>query len=355
MWMVNHNATSWVEYGKTAKTMKKAIHSQSGMIDVNPGIQKVVLTELSPGTRYSYRVASKEVKLHQAYKAILGDTIFSKIYSFTTPSASTTQFSFVAFNDLHSKPQFISEVVKHETGFNFAMLNGDILTDINSEEEIAANMLVPFSNYFATEKPIFLTRGNHETRGAGARSLSKYIDTPTGKFYYSFTYGNTSFIVLDCGEDKPDDNQEYFGLADYDEYRTGEAEWLYNEVQKPAFKNAEYRIVCIHMPVTLQPIDNRISGHGVADCSQKFGPILNNAKVDLLLAGHTHRFEVIRPAKGVTNFPIIIGGSPYNEKDPGKTTYTLVEVNKSGIHCFLKKANGDVIDEVKIAKGKAQR
>ena len=250
-WVVNNNATSWVEFGKTELRGSKSIHSQSGMVDVNPGVQKMVLTGLEPGTRYYYRVASAEVKLHQAYKVIFGDTLFSNIFSFTTPSNSSQQFSFLNFNDLHSKPQFVNDVVKREKEFSFAMLNGDILGDINTEEEIANDMLIPFSNYFATGKPFVLTRGNHETRGAGARSLSKYIDTPTGKYYYSFNYGNTCFIVLDCGEDKPDEHPAYFGLADYDNYRSDEAEWLAAEVQKPAFKNAEYKIVCIHMPITI--------------------------------------------------------------------------------------------------------
>jgi len=350
MWMVNNNASSWVEYGKTEQRGSKAIHTQAGMIDVNPGVQKIVLTGLEPGTRYFYRVASREVKLHQAYKVIYGDTIFSQTYSFTTPSSNTQQFSFLAFNDLHSKPQFISDIMKRETRFSFVLLNGDILGDIKTEEEIAKYLLIPFSNYFATSKPFFFTRGNHETRGSGARSLSKYIDTPTGMYYYSFTYGNTCFIVLDCGEDKPDDNPEYFGLADYDNYRMEEAEWLSLEVQKPAFKNAEYKIVCIHMPITLHPPEENIAGHGFIDCSKKFAPILNEAGIDLLLAGHTHQFKVIHPQKGVTSFPIIIGGAPVSGKDTEKTTYTLVEVDKSGINCFLKKVNGDIIEEVKIAK-----
>ncbi|HEY3390516.1 MAG TPA: metallophosphoesterase, partial [Prolixibacteraceae bacterium] len=285
-----------------------------------------------------------------AYKVIYGDTLFSEPYSFTTPSSSIQQFSFLAFNDLHSKPQFVSNVVKREKGFNFVMLNGDILGDINTEDEIANDMLIPFSNYFATGKPFFLTRGNHETRGSGARSLSKYIDTPTGKYYYSFTYGNASFIVLDCGEDKPDDHPAYFGLGDYDNYRMEEAEWLAKELQKSEFKNAKYKIVCIHMPVTLKPMEDNVAGHGVNDCSEKFAPILNAAKVDLLLAGHTHQYKVIRPQKGVTSFPVIIGGAPVSGTNLEKTTYTLVEVDKSGLRCFLKKANGDVIEEVKIAK-----
>jgi len=350
MWMVNNNATSWVEYGKTEQRGIKAIHSQSGMIDVNPGPQKIVLTGLEPGTRYFYRVASCEVRLHQAYKVVYGDTLFSQTYSFTTSLPSTRQFSFLAFNDIHSKPEFMEEIVKRESGFSFAMMNGDILGDVNGENDIPKYMLVPFSNYFATGKPFFLTRGNHETRGSGARSLSKYIDTPTGKYYYSFTYGNACFIVLDCGEDKPDDNPEYSGLADYDNYRTDEAEWLALEVQKPEFKDAEYKIVCIHMPVTLQPPVENTAGHGITDCSQKFAPVLNNAGVDLLLAGHTHKFTVIRPQKGVTSFPVIVGGAPVSGKETGKTTYTLVEVGKSGISCFLKKVNGEVIEEVKINK-----
>ena len=350
MWMVNNNSTSWVEYGKTEKLENKAIHSQSGMIDVNPGIQKVVLKELIPGTQYFYRVASKEVKVHQAYKVIYGDTLFSETYSFTTPSPTTQSYSFLAFNDIHSKPQFVNNIVKRENGFSFAMLNGDILGDINTKDEIEKNMLIPFSSYFATGKPFFLTRGNHETRGSEARSLSKYVDTPTGNYYYSFTYGNTCFIVLDCGEDKPDDNQFYFGLADYDNYRMDEAEWLDREVKKPEFKNAQYKIVCIHMPITLQTPGEEKTGHGPADCSAKFAPILNKAGVDLLLTGHTHRFKVIRQQKGVTNFPIIVGGAPLSEKDQTKTTYTLVEVSKAGINCYLKKVNGEVIEEVKIGK-----
>lgn len=348
MWIVNNNATSWVEYGKTELRGSKAIHSQSGMIDVNPGVQKIVLTGLEPGTPYYYRVASCEVKLHQAYKVIYGDTLFSKTYAFKTPSSSMQQFSFLAFNDIHSKPQFMEDVVKRESHFSFAMLIGDILGDINEEEGIAKNMLIPFSNYFATGKPFFMTRGNHETRGSGARSLSKYIDTPTGKYYYSFVYGKVCFIVLDCGEDKPDDHPAYYGLADYDNYRMDEAEWLAQEVKKPVFKNAEYRVVCIHMPVTLQPSEDNLARHGMEDCSEKFAPILNNAGVDLLLAGHTHQFKVIRPKKGVTNFPVIVGGGPVSGEDLSKTTYTLVEVGKSGIRCLLKKANGEVIEEVKI-------
>lgn len=346
-WMVNLNSTSCVEYGETEKLGMRAIHSQSGIIDVGSGIQKVVLNNLKPGTHYYYNVVSKELKLHQAYKVVYGDSLRSKIYSFTTPSANVQNFSFLAFNDIHSLPKFTEEVVKRESGFQFVMLNGDILNDINEESDIYNFMLKPFSSYFASDKPFFFTRGNHETRGAGASSLAKYIDTPTGAYYYSFTYGNTHFVVLDCGEDKSDNHIKYFGLADYDNYRSQEALWLAKEVLTPEFKNAKFRVVCIHMPINLSKDGTQVNGHGMNDSSEKFATILNNAKVDLLLCGHTHsKYSIVRPKKGINNFPIIIGGGPFKDNPIYKTTYTLVEINKNILTATLKLADGNVIDKV---------
>jgi predicted MPP superfamily phosphohydrolase len=346
-WTVNLNSTSRVEYGETEQLGMKAIHSQSGMIDVSADVQKVVLTNLKPGTRYFYSAVSKEVKTLQAYKVVFGDSIRSKVYSFTTPSPNSQNFSFLAFNDLHSKPQFVEDAVKREPGFKFVMLDGDILDNIPQESDITEKMLIPFCTYFASETPFFLTRGNHETRGPGARILAKYIDTPTENYYYSFTYGNTHFVVLDCGEDKPDNNQYYFGLADYDNYRLQEALWLKKEVQTPAYKNAQFRVICIHMPITLET-NLKGADHGMKDCSEKFAPILNDNGADLLLCGHTHAYTVIRPQKGVTNFPIIVGGGPFTDKIGAKTTYTVVNINNNLLTATLKKANGEVIDKVEV-------
>ena len=104
------------------------------------------------------------------------------------------------------------------------------------------------------------------------------------------------------------------------------------------------------MPLTLQPLAKNASGHGMRDCSEKFAPLLSNAGIDLLLCGHTHQFNIIKPQKGVTSFPVIVGGAPVSGKNLEKTTYTLVEVDKSGIHCSLKKADGSIIQELTIAK-----
>ena len=280
--------------------------------------------------------ASCEVKTLEPYKVVYGDTLYSKVYTFTTPLKDEKEFSFLAFNDVHNLPQFIEGVVKKDKEFDFAVFNGDILTDINNETDLTKKIFSPLADYFASYKPMYLIRGNHETRGAAARKLYKYFDTLGGKYYYTFKRGNTFFIMLDCGEDKPDNNKAYYGLANYDKYRSEEAAWLEKVVKTPEFKHSKYRIVCIHMPLKLKPGKDTDEDHGVYDCSMKFAPILNKAGIDLLLCGHTHKYEVIKAGKETNKFPVIVGGRYFDQKNPQKTTYTKVIVSPKGITAVLK-------------------
>ncbi len=349
-WEVNKNSVSWIEYGEKEILGSKVVHSTNGMIDVANGIQKIKLENLKPGNSYYYRAVSCEIKSLEPYKVIYGDTISSKIYKFSTPAIKENSFSFLAFNDLHNIPQFIENITKNESDFDFSVFNGDIFTDLNDEKSFSKKILSPLSDYYAAEKPVYFIRGNHETRGEAARSLHKYINTSNGKFYYTFTRGNTFFIMLDCGEDKPDNNKYYYGLADYDKYRSAEAEWLNNVVKSQEFKKAKFKIVCIHMPIKLKPAPDSEGNHGMYDCSIKFAPILNKAGIDLALSGHTHRYEVIKQGKETNKFPVIIGGRNYDPKSIEKTTYTKVEITANKIIAVLKHIDGSVIEKIEIVK-----
>ncbi len=349
-WEVNKNSTGWVEYGMTSNLGSVERTFKDGMADVGAGIRKVMLTGLKPGTKYFYRTVSCEIKTLEPYKVVFGDTLKSSIYAFETPAANQKEFSFLAFNDIHDAPQYIEEVIKKEKEFNFAVFDGDILTDLNDETDFTRKIFSPLSTYFAAEKPIFLIRGNHETRGAAARNLYKYFDTPDGKFYYTFTCGNTFFIMLDCGEDKPDNNKYYFGLAGYDKYRSEEAKWLEKAVKSPEFKKAKFKIACLHMPINLNAGEDTEGGHGMYDCSKKFAPILNKAGIDLMLSGHTHKYEIIKPGKDTNRFPVIVGGAYYDAKNPARVAYTRVNIVKNRISVELKTLNGEIVDRIEVKK-----
>lgn len=337
MWLMNKPCTSWVEYGETSSLGAKAVPSHVGLVDANLDVQKVRLTGLTPGKTYYYRAASKEILTYEPYKVVYGAVVYGPVHSFRLPAPTLETFSFLAFNDTHNKAEFVHAICQSEKDFDFVVLNGDIVVDILSENQIVEALLKPASAFFAQEKPFTLVRGNHETRGPSARALGKYFDFPGHDYFYTFTYGQTFFVALDTGEDKIDASNEYFGLADFDRYRSEEAKWLQTVVAASAFQSAQHRIVLSHFPInSLKPV----AEHGVSDCNAKFAPLLNKGKIDLFLCGHTHRPEIVLPNSGTSHYPIFVGGTPLVDKN---TTYTRVDVRPNKLKATMKKVDGTVI------------
>ncbi len=115
------------------------------------------------------------------------------------------------------------------------------------------------------------------------------------------------FVVLDSGEDKMDDSVEYGGLSAFDRYR---------EVQKNGWKKRwNLRNSKGGFPRTADPHIPYHSGdwHGTLHCRTQFGPVLNKAKIDLQISGHTHRYMTHEPDAD-HNWPIVIGGGPLEGK-----------------------------------------
>ena len=347
-WVMNRSSTSWVEYGDTSGLGRVARNSQHGLLDANLPVQKAYLTGLQPSTDYHYRTASVEIKQYGAYAVVFGDTIYSEIKSFRTPSAGLSEFSFLAFNDVHDHPAFIEDVVAREEDFDFVAYLGDIMGHIDHVDNIISSILKPSADFFAGEKPFYYVRGNHEARGAQARKLIDYIGVPGEKYYYAFNYGPALFIVLDNGEDKPDTNQYYFSLADFDNYRHEQSLWLKDVFESKEFKSAKFRIVLTHFPIYLSEVDARdpVHRHGRAHVQEKFAKLLNESGVDLLLCGHTHRYHVAHPEKDVTNFHVVVGGGNYVQ---GSSTYMRVDFTGEELNVSLKNSNdGKLIEQVTI-------
>ena len=109
------------------------------------------------------------------------------------------------------------------------------------------------------------------------------------------------FIVLDGGEDKPDNDIEYYDLVRFDNYRQQEAEWLKEVVNSQECKNARARVVIIHIPPSSS------GWHGEAEIARLFIPILNSANIDLMLCGHIHEYRFSEAGDAIcgSNFPIV--------------------------------------------------
>ncbi|KAA5540575.1 purple acid phosphatase family protein [Adhaeribacter rhizoryzae] len=341
-WLTNVPCYSWVDYGQTPDNLdKKEVAVDDGLIQAYNTVHGITLKGLTPGQKYYYRINSKVIEEFKPYKVTFGNTFVSESYTFQTPGLDAKSVSFLVFNDIHDRPNSFAHLMQYggEDKKDFVFLNGDMFDFQTDEDQLVNHLLNPLGQLFSTNTPFILSRGNHETRGKFARHLGNYFNNQEQKYYFSFQQGPVYAIVLDSGEDKTDGDKEYYGLVDFDKYRLQQVEWLKKEVQKKAFKKAKYKIVFSHIPFYYSG-----NGHGTLHCREVFGPILNQAKVDLLISGHTHRYGIHPPVAGQHNYPIVIGGGPKE----GARTIIKVKADQNAFALEMIGDTGTPVGNIKI-------
>ncbi|QGA26833.1 purple acid phosphatase family protein [Sphingobacterium zhuxiongii] len=331
VWVTNKPAVAWVEIAPDdqshfyAKERPKLYAAKYGYKTVGT-VHQVDLKDLKPGTKYRYRVYNQEVLKHQGTRVQYGNFVATDVYSkealtFTTPKPSD-KVSFAILNDIHGKNDVLTNLIGQAdmAKTDFVVFNGDMVDALISEDQMFNGFMDTAIKLFASEKPMYYSRGNHETRGPFAVAYPQYFPTSSGELYYMFTQGEACFIVLDGGEDKPDTDIEYSGIVDMDFYRVQQAEWLAKAVESPAYKNARYKIVICHMP----PMGG---WHGMIDIERQFVPILNKAGAQIMISGHLHKHVKQMPTAGV-NFPILVNSNVNLVKaeiTPQKAVFKVVD------------------------------
>gem|GEM_PF-408699 len=230
------------------------------------------------------------------------DAARRRAYGFRTFPAAGSGCSFLVLNDIHGKADVLTRLCKRVdfSELGFVAFNGDMSSSVESGEQLFKDYLDASAALFAAGTPILFTRGNHETRGVFADSLGDYFPGRDGRFYGIYRYGDVCILLLDCGEDKPDDHAEYNGLADYDAYRAEECAWLKKAVRSEEFLTASARIVLLHIPPATG------AWHGSVHLNELFVPVLNEAGIDLMLCGHDHRYSFHPAGERDAKFPIVV-------------------------------------------------
>lgn len=322
-WITNRPTTAVVEYGPVGGELQTAFTSHDGLIDGNERLHRVALSGLRPDTPYRYRVVSREITNFRHWKIEYGATVTSDFREFRVAGRGQRPFAFLLLNDLHDQPGTIPDLLRvaGPRPYGLVVLNGDIVSYLDSETQVAA-MFQQATTSFAATVPLVWVRGNHETRGKFARQLPAYLGAPGSRYFGAFDQGPVHFVVLDTGEDKIDGHREYSGMVDFSRYRREEGEWLRHEVQSEAFRRAKYRVVLCHMPFpsarAADPERHAEKGVflGMADAFEQFGVTLEAAGIDLMFCGHTHTAAVIAPEPGRHSYPVLQGGGP---KGDGRT------------------------------------
>lgn len=341
-WMTNRKCVSRVEYaeGDGGKSLT-AISAHFGLIDANTTFHAVRLTNLKPGTAYTYRAVSKEIIDQQAYKVVFGGTVQSDPVQFTTLDPKKRRFSFVVLNDRHENVAELREALKKIdwAGVDLVFYNGDMVNYAQTEAQLMRSVVDPST--FAGRIPFVYVRGNHDTRGVLARSLMHYFPTESGRFYYGLNHGGAHFTILDCGEDKRDFDWEYFGLVSFRPYMEEETRWLQGEVSSAAFRDAEFRVAIGHIPPYVDEDAKFAQGEFIA---RTWCPLLNEGGCDLMLCGHLHVFYEYCAQPPQRDFPLVVN-----------STDTVIRVDVNGDELQMRALRDDGTEMRKALKIRSSR
>lgn len=212
--------------------------------------------------------------------------------------------------DAHSRVAEPVRAAKSFGDFDFLIFNGDVPDNVDLMRHIKTVYRINDA-LTGGSKPLLFTRGNHELRGRYAEDYAEYVPSDNGKFYYSFRLGSVSGVLLDCGEDKPDDHPEYGGTICCSHFRHAQTDFL---TSCSPDTDAQTRLVIVHSPFTTQfePPFN-IEEELYARWAQL---LPEHVRPDVMLCGHMHRMGIYPKGCAFDHLgqpcTVVVGGRPAN-------------------------------------------
>ncbi len=356
VWQTDQPSVGWVEYGTDENCSQKAETQQNGLAEFFQ-VHKVTLTGLKPGTTYFYKTCIESPLAQEERPAVK-----TAVQQFKTLNTNAEKISFGIINDTHENQPVLDKIQEINQNFkpDFLCWNGDQINDPSSEKQITTAILNPTKASFTSGTPLVYVRGNHDTRGNWASQLSRYLSVPKGSYYYHFIHGPVAFTVLDTGEDKPDQHKYCKGRTRFEPYRDAQAIWLDQVLSRKDMKNSPFNVVLLHIPLFSK------SGWDSPDSRDKWLEILKKHKVDLLISGHTHTYEFVKPGEMTDSsewlnwekktkvkavIPQLVGGGPKLEGEEF-ATYIKGEATAKELKISVVNMSGKLLDTYSFPRSK---
>jgi hypothetical protein len=336
VWITDTPSHALVRFGEGATLDREAESRSHGLLDVTTR-HTVRLSGLTPGRTYRYQVVATRVVKLNAYWPEKGLSTEGSVRTFRTFDRNNPSATFSVITDTHEDVARINALMQRidwKTS-EFLAQTGDAFHWLDSEDQLFARWLDPVAKGLAGERPLVLARGNHEWRGPFARSLFGYIPTAEGRYYVARDVGPVHLLVLDSGEDKPDDTNVYSRLNRSEPYLAEQLLWLgQHRETEPRMASAPFRVVLMHQP----------RWGSMPQGQARWIDAANAAAVDLVVAGHNHRFSRIEP------------GSPGFERARfttvvlGQDQVGTVHATADSIVVTVTTTKGDVVDTITVPR-----
>lgn len=221
-------------------------------------LYEMTLTQLRPNATYSYSAET--------------DGMRTPPRKFKTFGSHPNKITFIAYGDTRSNPKIHAAVASSFKAHapNFILHTGDLVTNGKRQEQWGKEFFGPLANVI-DEVPILPAIGNHEEDGI---NYLHYLHLPGTERWYSYDVGPVHMLSLDYRYEKETDEQFQFAQKDL---LSSQAPW---------------KVVFLHYPVF------NIGGHNTGWGHAAYLPLFHQAKVDLVVAGHSHVYERFRPVGG---------------------------------------------------------
>lgn len=294
----------------------------------------VKLTGLQPDTEYEYQVSSASQT--------------SQPHRFKTAVEQGQPFRFVVWGDSQNNPATFTEIVNQMilSGPHLAVGLGDHVEEGNDTAQWEEQLFHP-ARALLHQVALYATRGNHEQSPNNFLDAYEY-DRPENPYeaatYYSFTYGNAFFVVIES-------NSMVCPVGDY---IPPQWEFLQQAVASPEAQAATWRFAYSHEAAYSEAWGTFEGDLCIRDTVL---PVLSQHGFHAYFAGHTHDYERAH----VNDMLHIISGGGGGGLDSWVRDFEETKVVYLGHH-FLRldvgceelkleavTVDGTVLDWVKIA------
>jgi hypothetical protein len=328
LWQLDGTATCTLEWGLDTNYGTGSTQTTEYGSDHQ---HKYTIPDLSPGTKYFYRVTAGSAGQHTG--------------SFrTAPSTGAMDVRMLAYGDTRTNPgdhdsvceAAIDEYTSDPSCQTLMLLSGDWVNTGDSESDWDNqyfNRSYPNALQMQSELAINGCMGNHE--GSGSVYVKYWPYPYQAARYWSFDYGPVHVVVVD----------------QYADYSPGSAQlnWIASDL---ATTDQEWKIMLYH-----EPGWSAGGGHGNnTDVQNRLQPLCVQYGVDITIAGHNH-YYCRCDVEGVHHITSGGGGAPQHTPDLGYPN--VVTAEKSFHFCKIDiddydltftayRTNGTVIDQFSV-------
>ena len=294
-------------------------------------LYEMTLTNLKANSVYTYSAETEGVRTPPK--------------RFKTFGAHPDKVTFIAYGDTRSNPKLHAAIAANFKRYSpdFILHTGDLVGAGKRYDLWGKEFFEPLAQVI-DEVPILPAIGNHEQDGI---NYLHYLHLP-GKAtsWYSYDVGPVHVLSLDYRYEKETDEQFAFAKRDL------------------LAAKAPWKIVMLHFPVF------NIGGHGTRWGHTAYLPLFHQAKVDMVIAGHSHiyeRFHPVAPKTGADTWPITHittggGGAPLYATFPhpalasqaATNHFLVIEATPTSLKGRALTTNNTAIDTFELKKSRGR-